>query len=178
LARDARSPRELLKRDLEPLALQGAQRLLGARDRTVMSGRRRWPSCSPGIGHLRRLEPIDDPHEVQPHRLFMSTSRWRPSARARLMSCSVRFSWSRCWGRELVGRQKALAGQASVRVRSGLLQRQPAIAVGEGLPGTRQVLRRPLASDIAVPAVSGTSWRWAHRALTCAEALRRTATVS
>src|SRR5450755_3890298 len=52
----------------------------------------------------------------------------------------------------LIGEERR-AGQARVRVRTGLLQRQPAVAVRQGLLGTRDLLLGQAASESS-PSIS------------------------
>ena len=74
---------------------------------------------------------------------FISASRVWPRASAAVMSCMTCAAVVVVLGQELGGGDEHRAGQAGVGVRAGLLDRQPAEPVGQGLGRAAETLLGP-----------------------------------
>ena len=95
------------------------------------------------FGRLRGFEGVDDGVEVAEHgavdldQALVAASLGSGDQFEGLLPLRVML------GQELAGREEHRAGQTGVGVRAGSLQRQPAVAVGQGLGGAGQTLFGP-----------------------------------
>src|ERR671930_99709 len=118
-----------------------------ARSARSMALRRRAAAASAsgsaGIVGLQRLEAVDDADQIQPDGLVhldQPLAAVGVGLRDQLLGPGELVAVCR---QELGGGEEAVAGQAGVGVRAGLLQGQAAVAVGQRLLGAREVLQRP-----------------------------------